>query len=284
MKSPFPGMDPYIEACGLWEDYHDDLIADIKRTLAATLPPRYVARTRKRSYVVLVESEGKTEHAFVPDVSVTAPPPRKSGAAKENAISAAATATEIESVEMQAFIETEFVETFIDIYELKPERRLVTSIEVLSPANKKRRSLGWKKYLRKRQALLLGKANLVEIDLLRGGHKMPMLTAWPKSPYSLLVAREEKAPRCRVWPAFFDRPLPTIPVPLSRPDPDIPLALQPLVDAIYERGRYQEEIDYTLPLTPPLNPEEAAWLKRQLRTGSTAAQPKPARTRRDRRQ
>jgi hypothetical protein len=283
MHSPFPGMDPYIEACGLWEDYHDDLIADIKRTLAATLPPRYVARTRKRSYVVFVESDEKTEHAFVPDVSVTAPPPRKSGAAKESAMSAAATAAETESVEMQAFIETEFVETFIDIYELKPERRLVTSIEVLSPANKKRRSTGWKKYLRKRQALLLGKANLVEIDLLRGGHKMPMLTDWPKSPYTILVAREEKAPRCRVWPAFFNRPLPTIPVPLSRPDPDIPLALQPLVDAIYERGRYGEEIDYTLPPTPPLSLEEVAWLKRQLRAASAAAQPKPARPRRGRR-
>ena len=54
----------------------------------------------------------------------------------------------------------------------------MTSIEVLSPSNKKRRSLGWRKYLRKRQALLLGKANLVEIDLLRGGEQLPMLDPW----------------------------------------------------------------------------------------------------------
>ena len=26
MKSPFPGMDPYIEACGLWGDFHSHLI------------------------------------------------------------------------------------------------------------------------------------------------------------------------------------------------------------------------------------------------------------------
>ena len=37
----------------------------------------------------------------------------------------------------------------------------------------------------KRQAMLLGRANFIEIDLLRGGSKMPMLTAWPKS-YSML--------------------------------------------------------------------------------------------------
>ena len=29
MKSPFPGMDPYIEACGLWRDFHGHLIEKI---------------------------------------------------------------------------------------------------------------------------------------------------------------------------------------------------------------------------------------------------------------
>jgi hypothetical protein len=53
------------------------------------------------------------------------------------------------------------------------------------------------------------------------------------------------SPRCRVWPAFFDRPLPVIPIPLSKPDPDIPLALQPLIETIYEKGRYEEDIDYS---------------------------------------
>ena len=28
MKSPFPGMDPYIESCGLWEDFHYGLVGD----------------------------------------------------------------------------------------------------------------------------------------------------------------------------------------------------------------------------------------------------------------
>ena len=278
MKSPFPGLDPFIEARGLWGDFHGHLIEKISETISAALPPGYLARAGKRSYVVLAETNGKEEHSFLPDVSVTGSTVRQASG-KRNA--AAAPIAEAEPVELRAFIERDFEEKFIDIFELEPRRRLVTSIEVLSPSNKRQRSKGWKKYLRKRQALLLGKANLVEIDLLRGGDRMPMLDPWPTSPYTLLVAREERAPRCRVWPAFFDRPLPAIPVPLSRPDPDLTLELQSLVDAIYERWRYREDIDYTRPLTPPLSAEQAAWLRERLR--SEGSPPKPARPRRGRR-
>jgi hypothetical protein len=282
MQSPFPGMDPYIEAFDLWEDFHAGLMAAIKEVILDALPPGYVTRTRKRSYIALVEAQGKTEHVLVPDVKVTAPTPRKGPPSPRTETVSVATTLPGEPVDLRAF-EEEFVENFIDIFELKPERRLVTSIEVLSPSNKKRGSRGWRRYLRKRQALLLGKANLVEIDLLRGGTRMPMLDPLPNSPYYLLVAREEMAPRCRVWPAFFDRPLPSIPVPLSRPDPDITLALQPLIETICRRGRY-EEIDYGQALTPPLGPEEAAWLRERLQAGTSAGKPPyPRRPRKGRR-
>ena len=45
MKSPFPGMDPFIEGCGLWEDFHGHLIEKIFETLAVTVPAKYVVRT-----------------------------------------------------------------------------------------------------------------------------------------------------------------------------------------------------------------------------------------------
>jgi hypothetical protein len=283
MQSPFPGMDPYIEAFDLWEDFHDDLIAAIKGVILDALPPGYVTRTRKRSYIALVEAQGKTEHTFVPDVKVTAPTPRKGTSSPRTETAPVATALPGEPVDLRAFVEEEFVENFIDIFELKPERRLVTSIEVLSPSNKRRGSRGWRRYLRKRQALLLGKANLVEIDLLRGGTRMPMLDPLPNSPYYLLVSREETAPRCRVWPAYFDRPLPPIPIPLSRPDPDITLALQPLIETICRRGRYEEEIGYDQPLTPPLGPEEEAWLRQRLQAGTEASKRPDSRRLRKRR-
>jgi hypothetical protein len=266
MKSPFPGMDPYIEVSNLWGDFHDLLIAEIHRTLSLSLPPGYVARTGRRSYIILTESETRDDQPFIPDIKVTAPRRGKGTASPARPTHPPPTraTSELQPVTLRAFIEEQFEETFLDIYELEPERRLVTSIEVLSPSNKRRGSEGWKRYLRKRQVLLLGKANLVEIDLLRGGDRMPMLDPWPGSPYTLLVAREERAPRCHVWPAFFDRPLPAIPVPLARPDRDITLELQPLIDVIYERGRYREEIDYSQPLTPPLSAEQSAWFQQQM--------------------
>jgi hypothetical protein len=282
MKSPFPGMDPYIEDRRLWGDFHDNLIVEIQRATSAALPRGYVARIGARSYIVLTESEEKDERHFEPDVKVTAPRGSKRKPARGNDTAATGT-EEAESVSLRAFIEEDFEETFIDIYEVEErEHRLVTSIEVLSPSNKVRGSKGWKKYRRKRQALLLGKANLVEIDLLRGGTRMPMLDPWPASPYYLLIARGQWAPRCRAWPAYFDRPLPIIPVPLSKPDPDIPLAFQPMVDAIYERSRYEESIDYTKPLAPPLTPEQAAWLRQRLQPDATATKTPPARRRRTR--
>lgn len=252
-RSPFPGMDPFLEASGLWGDFHHTLIADIQRQVGPQLPPKYIARTEERSYILTVESEEKANRIFIPDVSVTGPSSRFAVAdapAKANG-----------GVSMRAFIEVEFEETFLDIYELGPERRLVTSIEVLSPANKARGTKGWKLYNRKRQALLLGKANLVEIDLLRRGTRLPMLDPWPDAPYTVLVARKSLAPACKVWPAHSDRPLPAVPVPLSRGYADLTLELQPLVEAIYKRNSYAEQIDYTRPLDPPLRPEEAAFLK-----------------------
>ncbi len=213
MKSPFPGMDPYIEACGLWEDFHSHLIEKIGEKLADLALDRYLVRTGERSYVVLAQEEHR--------------------------------------------------EAFVEIYEADPGQRLVTCIEVLSPSNKRPGTEGWELYQRKRQSLLLGDVSLVEFDLLRGGQRMPMLDPWPDSPYTLLVARA-KAQLCRVWRAHYLRSLPAIPVPLAKPDHDIPLELQPMVDEIYRRFRYERSIDYSKPLNPPLDSAGVVWLEKQL--------------------
>ncbi len=134
-------MDPFIEACGLWGDFHDELIGEIKRQVSRRLPSGYVARMRERTYV---------EHQ----------------------------------------------EIFLEIRELDPQRRLVTGIEVLSPTNKRAGSAGWLEYDRKRQVFLEGHANLVEIDLLRGGRRRSMEEPWPDVPYYVLAMRKSTAPAC----------------------------------------------------------------------------------------
>jgi hypothetical protein len=259
-------MDPYIEARGLWGDFHAELIREIKRAIAAEAPERYLVRLEERSYVALAGQQGKEERLFLPDVRVAAEPtkPRKRGKGR----SATATEPVVEdagALTIPAFVAEEHREAFIEIFEDDPDRRLVTCIEVLSPSNKRKKSKGRKLYLRKRQSLLLGTANFVEIDLLRGGERMPMLGAWPDSPYTILVCREHRAPYCSVWPAHYREPLSTFPVPLLRPDPDIRIDLQPLIAAIYALSRYHRDIDYRKPLDPPLAEADAAWLAGRLK-------------------
>jgi hypothetical protein len=265
MQSPFPGMDPYIEACGLWEDFHDKLIHEISRVLAPRLPDGYVARTGVRSYIVLMETEGKDENLAKPDVTITQPAKPKKQRKRNGAVAIAESDDATDAVQMRAFIAEEFKETFVEIYAQREERILVTCIEVLSPSNKRPSTEGWEQYERKRQAMLLGRANFIEIDLFRGGQKMPMLDPWPNSPYTLLVCRRRRAPNCRVWPAHFRRPLPIIPVPLLAPDADLSLDLNPLLADIYGLFRYDEEIDYTRSLTPALSDDDAIWMRELLK-------------------
>jgi Protein of unknown function (DUF4058) len=264
MKSPFPGMDPYIEACGLWEGFHSHLIEAVYRQVAPLLPRGYTADTATRSYVVVVESEGKDEKLAKADVTVTQREGEKKTRKKKGGLAVVESAESEDSVPMQAFIAEEFKESSVEIYADLEDRVLVTCIEVLSPSNKRKGTVGCQVYERKRQALLLGEANFIEIDLLRGGTRMPMITPWPDSPYTLLVSRSSRAPRCRAWRSYFHRPLPVIPVPLLSPDPDLRLDLQPLLEEIYSLARYDERIHYAAPLAPPLSEADAVCVRELL--------------------
>lgn len=263
MPSPFPGMDPYVETCGLWEDFHNHLIDEIYRQLADVAPERYLLRTSRRDYLVIVEEEGKKERPFLPDVSVSDARPTKKPPRQKSGASLAAP-TEDAPATMRAFIEEEHRETFVEILENASGQPLVTAIEVLSPSNKTPKSNGRELYLRERQSLMLEGVNLVEIDLLLGGEKMPMLDEYPAFLYTLLVARSRKADACKVWPAHFNKPLPSIPVPLLKGDADLTLRLQPLIDDVYRRSRYDQSIDYDRPLAAKLAEEDAAWLLQRL--------------------
>jgi Protein of unknown function (DUF4058) len=260
-------MDPFIEGCGLWEDFHTHFVEKIGEALAGLVPDNYLVRTGLRAYVVLVDDDRQKSHSFKPDASITTD--------RSSAADAATAVAEPElgsALSMRALVEEEFRERFVEIHEADGERRLVTGIEVLSPSNKKRNSPGWDQYLRKRQGFFASRsANFIELDLLRGGELMPMADAWPDSPYRLVVARLQRMPMCQVWQAHFQRPLPSIPVPLFPPDPEVQLELQPMIDAIYSRWRYYRSIDYRTPLAPPLSAEETAWLAQQLRQRTAPA-------------
>src|SRR5229473_2988414 len=100
MKSPFPGMDPYIEACGLWEGFHNRLVHKIDEALAQILPRGYTIDIAVRSYIVLVEAEGKEEKLAKPDVTITGPAPGKKPRKKKGGVAVAEPSEAAESVPM----------------------------------------------------------------------------------------------------------------------------------------------------------------------------------------
>jgi hypothetical protein len=51
MRSPFPGMDPYLESPDIWPDFHDQLAGQIARNLNRALPRPYYARLDMRPEV-----------------------------------------------------------------------------------------------------------------------------------------------------------------------------------------------------------------------------------------
>jgi hypothetical protein len=53
-------------------------------------------------------------------------------------------------------------------------------------------------------------------------------------------------------------------VPLRKKDKDITLEHQPLIDACYRNGVY-DDIDYRRPPVPPLEPEEETWAEELLK-------------------
>jgi hypothetical protein len=102
----------------------------------------------------------------------------------------------------------------------------------------------------------------MELDLLRGGERSPLETSLPPAPYYVTLARIDNRPYVDVWPVLLEARLPVLPVPLSTPDPDVPLDLGAVVRAVYERGGYATRIDYRQPIPPPpLDPEQQAWVE-----------------------
>src|SRR5947208_5462061 len=114
------------------------------------------------------------------DVSVTRPP-FAAAAVPSAAILEAPARVRLPAVDRERL-------SFIEIRD-RDGWQLVTVIELLSPANKYA-GPDREQYLAKRAELLVSTVHLVEIDLLRGGRRMPMEDV-PECDYCVLVSRVE---------------------------------------------------------------------------------------------
>jgi hypothetical protein len=248
-------MDPYLEQH--WGDVHHNLITFAQGFLNERLPRDLRARVEER---VLVEMPSE-DRVYYPDVPVVQHERQGHG----GTAMAASDATLAEPLEVP-FLEPE-TQGFLEIVQSRPERRVITVVEVLSPSNKYA-GPGRELYRQKQRDLAEGSISLVEIDLLRAGpHVLQVpLGRYPpayRTPYKVCVHRGWKA-AAEIYRFPLRERLPAIRVPLRATDADVPLDLQVLITHVYRHGRY-DDIDYTKPPVPPLDPEDAPWADELLR-------------------
>lgn len=247
MPSPFPGINPFLEAQE-WEDFHTRFMTAVSDELALAIEPAYVSRVERRIYVEHPLGYEDRDRYVVPDVAVIE---RGAGGYQPQAGGLALA----EVVECVIPMPEERRETYLLIRE-RETLEVITVIEVLSPANKRRGGKGWRVYQRKRDEVLASESHLVEVDLLRGGERLPMVTPLPRGDYLAIVSRRMKRPRAQVTAWTLRDPLPTIPIPLKEQDGDVPLDLQSVFTTVYDRARYHLTLNYAAELDPPLGADE----------------------------
>ncbi len=245
-------MNPFMERT--WPDVHLSLIAAIRAELGEELPEDLSAKGEQQ-----VDVLGGDTPRYRPDVAVVEdgwksglPPVWRPGAE-----------TGAVAVDEPLLVEAdEPPHRWIEIR--TDEGRLITVIEVLSPANKKHHRAD---YVAKRADYVSAGVNVVEIDLLRGGPVTVDVEGWDyrrKKPglgehYLVCASRAVKPGRREIYPCPLRERLPVIRIPLRATDPDVPLDIQKLINHCYTSGRYWK-LDYSQPLEPPLFAEDAQWV------------------------
>ena len=256
MTYPFPGMNPYLERSSLWPDVHIGLIRGIQLILAPTVAPKYYVAAEERTYIAARDPQS---YIGRPDVALIGPP-------KLALAGVAVAPTDGHALSVIVPVSEEVNERYLEIRE-SATNRVITVIEILSPANKAKGE-GRRVYEEKRRVVLDSATNLVEIDLLRGGEPMP---SYPQtdSDYRILVSRKWERLRSVLYPFHLPQAIPPIPIPLQKGESEPLLALDELLPRIYDEVRYDLRIDYSAPPPPPDLPDEQAdWLDGQLRQTS----------------
>jgi hypothetical protein len=254
-------MDPWLESH--WGDIHQAMITYARDALNEHLPAGLRARVEERVYL---EVSSERLRRVTPDVRVvefSAEPERTAGPLPP--VRGGAAVAEPILVRIPGDPVTE---SFIQVVDARSGNRVLTVIEILSPANKIP-GTGRDVYLAKQQDLAASDASLVEIDLLRQGKPVTLcppenIPLERRAPYVVSVSRSWKRLQFEVYPLPLRQRLPVIRVPLRSDLDDAFLDIQSLLIKAYANGGY-DTIDYTRDPVPPLDPDDAAWADALLR-------------------
>lgn len=192
MPSPFPGMNPYLEQESYWQDFHQTFIPMARASLAEQLSPRYFVRVEQ--YVFIHELDGESRRPLArPDLFV-----------KEARPSVRSTSTITTEAPAYAYLPVVSVDeerhSYLSIRDRDGDEA-ITIIELLSPSNKNP-AADRTDYLKKRREFFGAGLNLVVIDLLRGGPRLPFSDV-PACVYLVSVSRASNARVSDFGPSGF---------------------------------------------------------------------------------
>ena len=255
MPSPFPGMNPYIERASVWHDFHERWIPLVADLIGAQVLPRYFVRIDEQMFIHELSADERRfvgrGDVLIPALTPGTPAPATAAAVLEAPAEVGMPAVDAENL------------SFLEIRD-RDNNELITVLELLSPTNKYA-GPDREQYLAKARKLQQSWVHFVEIDLLRGGPRMPWLDM-PPCDYCVVVSRYEQRPKAGFWPIRLRNRLPEIPIPLRRGDADARLDLQEVLHRIYEAAGYAYHI-YKGPPEPLLAPEDMAWAGQFLPAG-----------------
>lgn len=260
MTRPFPGMDPYLEPQPFWSDFAPSLLASIRNQLRGKLFPDYDVRIEE--YLV-VSNDDEPLHRVKPDVSISTSHWWSDGG--ESSAASGVGIAELTSVELEYPGDEPLTQRHLNVIHRQSER-VVTVMELLSPSNKVASQSGPGGYLQKRAEFLASSCHLIEIDLLRGGQRLPMGGPLPLGDYFVYIGRADRKWRAQViaWP--LRAKLPIIPIPLLPEDSEAELDLDAAFESAYEPAFYSRSLPYHEPLVPPLRESDVAWAAERLAT------------------
>ena len=267
MPSLFPGMDPFLEDPRFFGDLHGRMHFCLSEQLQSRLPAPYFAAISERLVVEVEETKPRWIETDT-DILHSSRDDDSGGGLAVAVATSFHTRTEPiilseSEPETQKFVEIRTRDNYGD-------ERVITSIEVLSPSNK-RIGAGRDLYLKKQKEVLNAGISLVEIDLLRDGEHTTAVPEYalerrrdPQPDYHVHVKIANSIDSL-LYPFCLTDILPEIAVPLLPKDGYVPLDLQVVFNRCYDSGPYQRRIRYELPLLhPPLKPDQQQWATKLL--------------------
>jgi len=245
-------MDPFIEN-RTWKGFHTCYLGALSEMLVAQLRPRYIIGVEENVY--LAREDDEPDRLIEPDIAVVEGSEYGEYLAESRTNAAVTLMPKPHTVPLPRKRRQRFLSIRNTL-----SREVVTVVELLSPTNKKPGD-GLGEYLVKRSNVFDSLANLVEIDLLRGGQRMPTREPLEPADFYAFVFHRQRLPHVDVYERTLREPLPVIPVPLAEGDSDAAIDLQAAFTTTYDRAGYDYALNYRAPARPPLEPVAAEWVR-----------------------